>query len=392
MKSPAERWQVLQHAYVYNFDTVVLAISDSQSVLIRSYVIDYSEALRQSYDKVLLDLKNITLYWAYPDELSSRNDVLKIPDEVAEAADDIPTINGFETLQGTANLWHTIRKLPKPFPSLRRVIPSICAYWNAVKGGSDTTTKLMDDCILQIPKPSMNMETVAVTRLIQLLMVFCHRLFQCTSNKKALSEYPSLLHWRHAASERTTFHRTLLSFAATFTQEIEKLSRKRNSPPSTPSRQEEAQVRRSNRRAPVDGIIPSVVEFAPRLPTKTPSKISALLTAGTAPTEYMEMAAHCVGIPLNVYPSKANNKCALCRSNTSWYCVGCKRWFCITKTKNKVSELYCHKVRGEEKHFVRSCFHQAHTHAWAQHFSKQDNDSLPGIISSTSSVSSASFD
>ena len=41
-----ERFQVLQHAYVYDFDTVVLAISDNQSTLIRSTVIDFTADLK----------------------------------------------------------------------------------------------------------------------------------------------------------------------------------------------------------------------------------------------------------------------------------------------------------------------------------------------------------
>ena len=38
----SERFQVLQHALVYDFDAVVLAISDDQSLLIRSTIIDFS--------------------------------------------------------------------------------------------------------------------------------------------------------------------------------------------------------------------------------------------------------------------------------------------------------------------------------------------------------------
>ena len=294
-------------------------------------------------------------------------------------------------------MWHSLRKLPMPFPSLKRLIPAICAYWNVVKGGSDTTTKLMDDCILQIPKSSMNMETVAITRIIQLLMVVCHRIFQCTSNKKTLEEYPSLLHWRHAASERTTFHKTLLSFSNTFKQELAKLS---NSPqrmipqrivPRTPPRQQQ-NVHRSNRRTRIDGMVPSSVTFAPALPMQTPVKISAMLAAGTAPVEYEEMAHHCIGIPINVYPCKSNNGCALCKDNTSWYCAGCKRWFCMSKTKKKVEELYCHKVRGVEKHFVKACFHKAHNDAWAKYFKDDNGIDLPAIVSASSSDSSLSFD
>jgi hypothetical protein len=36
-----ERFQVMQHAYVYDFETVVLAIADNQAEIIRSCVISF---------------------------------------------------------------------------------------------------------------------------------------------------------------------------------------------------------------------------------------------------------------------------------------------------------------------------------------------------------------
>ena len=57
----SERFQVLQHAYVYNFPTVVLAIADNQSDLIHSLIIDFTTELKSKFEKVLDDLK-ILLY------------------------------------------------------------------------------------------------------------------------------------------------------------------------------------------------------------------------------------------------------------------------------------------------------------------------------------------
>ena len=161
---------------------------------------------------MLLDLKQIALEWAYPTGVSpTRVEVLPIPEEIANVAETIPNINGFDTLQGTANLWFSMTKLPKPFPSLQRLIPAIYAFWNAVKGGSDTTTKLMDDCLIQIPKRHMNTKTVAISRCISLILVLNHRLMQVIScQRDNPDDYPSLVHYRHAASARLTYHRTLL--------------------------------------------------------------------------------------------------------------------------------------------------------------------------------------
>ena len=368
----SKRFQIIQHAYVYNFDTVVLAIADSESTLIRTCIVDYTTQLKNSFGKVLSDLKDLALQWAYPENMSTRVDILKIPEEIAEIAEDIPTINGFDTLQGTANLWHTLRKQSKPIPSLHRLIPSICAYWNSVKGGSDTTTKLMDDCILQIPKSAMNMETVCITRLLQALMVLCHRQFQCMSNHKPLDDFDSLLHWRHAASYRFTFHKTLLLFAKVFAT---KAKEKRvtsihvtHTPAPISQTRQVSPMPQFQQRQPIDGITPSLLLCAPTLSTKTPRKIQTSIRDGSASSEIMDMVHKCVGIPVQKYPTTANNPCAVCKKNTSWYCMGCKQWICLTKRTSNINSLYYHSVRGEEKYFVNTCFHSAHEKAWERHW------------------------
>jgi hypothetical protein len=52
-----EMFQVLQHAFVYDLDTVVLAISDSQSSLIQSTNIDFSTELKNNSASLLEELK-----------------------------------------------------------------------------------------------------------------------------------------------------------------------------------------------------------------------------------------------------------------------------------------------------------------------------------------------
>ena len=386
---PAERFQVLQHAYVYNFKTVVLAICDSQSELICSYIIDFTDELKEAFGNVLLDLKELVLEWAYPEHLSLRNDVLSIPAEIANVAKSIPAINGFDTLQGTINLWHTLRKESMPFPSLKRIIPSICAYWNSVKGGSDTTTKLMDDCILQLPRPYCNTETVAITRLIQMMLVTNHRLFQCTTNKYNLDNYPSLAHWRDAATHRFTYHKSLVFVSASFVKELEVLT---DMNPAAFAHIPRPGLTEPDKEA-VDGIVPVQIRYAPTLSRKTPMKINKHIKDGSGDTEVLTMAFRCVGIPAQMYDKGADHKCGICKSNTSWYCAGCKRWLCLTKIKRNVKDLYYHDVRGREIMFVKSCFHIAHDGAWDRYFNERnqvlfDESSRSDDSSSNSSINS----
>ena len=171
---------------------------------------------------MLKDLYKISLKWAYPVQ-SLRPQVVKIPENVFEIANTIKTINGHKTLQGTANLFLAMNKLQKPFPSFNRLIPAIYAYWNNVKGGSDTTTKLMDDCILRVPKSHLNPETAACNRLIMLTFVLCHRLFQVFKFANPVNWFKSLWSYREAFCQQRTFHSTLIKCDLIFNKELEKM-------------------------------------------------------------------------------------------------------------------------------------------------------------------------
>ena len=88
-----------------------------------------------------------------------------------------------------------------PLPSLKRLIPIYAAYWNTAKGGSDTLTKLMDDCILRPPKVHSYCESVAFTRCIMILLTLIHCLIQINTAKEDINDYSSLKYYRNAASQ-----------------------------------------------------------------------------------------------------------------------------------------------------------------------------------------------
>ena len=360
-----ERFQVLQHAFVHDLDTVVLAISDSQSELLQSAVIDFSENTKFHFGRVLQDLKDLALSWAYPDVLPGRDEVLKIPEETLALGETILNINGMETFQGHLNLWHALSQMPAPIPSCLRIIPSIYAFWNAVKGGSDTATKLMDDCLIQIPKHHMNTESVAISRCFMILMVLNHRLMQIFSAREDL-KYPSLKHYREAASQRLTFHSSLLASADHFRKRMKRLETLRQEGnPSTPRPQP---ARRTIRRPAIDGVVPEPTTFGTCLPIKTPSKFHVAIRNDKAvPACIKTMVDQCQGIPMKKL--KGQKTCATCSSKTAWFCAGCKRWLCVDKRQLKGDsatkiDLYTHIVSGEEMHFLNVCYHKAHTIAW----------------------------
>ena len=63
--SVEERFQLLHHAFVYDFETVVIAISNSQGSLIRSVIVDFDQELKEAFGEVMKGIKEISLDWLY---------------------------------------------------------------------------------------------------------------------------------------------------------------------------------------------------------------------------------------------------------------------------------------------------------------------------------------
>ena len=169
-----ERYQVLQHAYVYNLKKIVYLVGDNHSAIIQGIIVEFEPSLLYDYGRVLFSLKEFLFNWIPLEGGNDTNNIsistlyaTKIPDQVievvVEAGSNIPDS---ETLYSAFKLWLAMFSNTSilPLPSLKRVIPQYHAKWNATKSGSDTTTKLMDN--LSIRQPHVNLETAAVCRLL----------------------------------------------------------------------------------------------------------------------------------------------------------------------------------------------------------------------------------
>jgi hypothetical protein len=212
-----ERYQCLHHCYVYDVNTVVHVVADRHPVITQGTIIDYSRVVKEAYGNVLQDIFEFSLSWAY-----QRNQA--IPDLALNVADeDKKAINSADSLRSTLFLWRKMfveepNKLP--LPSLKSVIPSVHAYWNSVKGGSDTSTKLMDDCPVYVPHNAANLESMAVSRLLGLTFVTIHRLRQVISSKELEDNYGSTKKFRQAAKQRFSFHHSYLVCMNYFLQKV----------------------------------------------------------------------------------------------------------------------------------------------------------------------------
>lgn len=201
-----ERFQCLHHAFVWDVKTVVHASADGQAQIIQSTIIDYCDDLKVAYGSVLQDIYHFALSWAYDE-----NPV--IPQVATDLATEVKAINSADSLRSTLGLWRAMflqGSSRLPLPSLTRIIPAVHSYWNSVKGGSDTSTKLMDDCPIYVPQCAANMESKAVSRIMGLSFVSIHRLRQVFSSKELQNHYGSLHHYRTAAKQRFSFHYTML--------------------------------------------------------------------------------------------------------------------------------------------------------------------------------------
>jgi len=147
----------------------------------------------------------------------------------------------------------------------------------------------------------------------------------------------------------------------------------------------------------VNGIQPKNISFAPETTGHTPTKSMKRKVDNGLVDEVIEQRwANCQGRPARIHKFEARPNgrqdrhfeyCCLCRKKTSWYCIGCKSWFCMTATekkgklkadgliavdmnvkdwqKNKRTKVHTEQLRiSETEYFERSCFIQKHETAW----------------------------
>ena len=216
----SERFQLLHHAYVYGLKKVALVVGTKAGKILSGTLVNYSNNLLGGYGNVAKKLKEDALSWAYTNE-ESKNII--IPDDVIAIAKTIPAVNGKEALYGTLKLWKQMYANLSilPWPTLKRIIPRAHAKWNANKGGSDSITKIVDDCFVSPPKAHTNYESVAVACCFSNLIVALLRIYQITSSKKDIrKKYKSIYHFRDAASKQCTFKKALRHMHRYFKEEI----------------------------------------------------------------------------------------------------------------------------------------------------------------------------
>ena len=122
-----------------------------------------------------------------------------------------------------------------------------------------------------------------------------------------------------------------------------------------------------------NGVSQEPIRFGTTLSAPTPKKISKKVSRGEADPEVEAMVKKCTGMPTKLGTSGGQRRCDICsKPGTKWFCVGCKRWFCMDRKiseKNAADEtlsFYRKEHKGKQLRFQKTCYHQAHEEAWCR--------------------------
>jgi hypothetical protein len=258
-----------------------------------------------------------------------------------------------------------------------------------VKGGSDTTTALMDGQSVRIPRSYINNETVAVTRLTMLLLVLCHRLYQIFTTD--VQQHTTVRKYRNAANQRVSFENSIKKIRVEFKSRLEEVL-------AGVARRSSIQITRRppprRIRQRVHGIVPTHIDFNPQLTNDTPLKVTRQVNSGVASDEVTRMVKECTGMPVKLADANSHQRCDVCAAKprakgdktsvpkTSWFCIGCKRYLCMERRMDSAKvqndpefslyqRTFIKRKRNNEvvvkrRNFQRLCFHNAHEQAWCR--------------------------
>lgn len=317
-----ELLQVLHHVACYNTNIGALTVGKENGQSFYTVFILFHQGLLNRYTEVIRFLKETALSWAYnTNERPPWDDIKAILDENAKRSIKL------EDVVTQFSIWKRLHDpngdVALPMHRCSRVIPIQHAHWNGLKGVSDTTTKLFDQRELHLSTGSKSPSIEACGRSLVAFTVLVHRMDQVFSAKRAFDTYPTLFHFRNAAVKRRNFSSTLDGIINYLKRTARSMEGPQNDPiPTLLDGNGPRQMYRNK---------PALIALAAPSTGATPKKNKAKL-----PEEVIR-SNECPGKFILVLEKTKDGKsysdkrltCQLCRARTKWYCVLCRRWFCV---------------------------------------------------------------
>ncbi|CAB9527303.1 unknown protein [Seminavis robusta] len=374
VNSTHEAIQVLHHAFVYDLEYVLLLVGDNGGAVVYGVFVLVSDAIKEAYGDVLEDVYSSCLRWMYDDNTAGPSD-----DELQTVLDNVEvnksSLDGHSFKMELA-LWKDINNnMTLPIPRLRHIIPLIFSYWNTLKGGSDATTNLIWHC--QYSVPNNENQSVATARMLSLVGVHVHRMYQIATAREDLNRYSCLKRFRDSATERASFKKTQFLIIDHITKHF---APEETAAPVTPPRATAAAAGRGTRsQANVER-----TEVALIVTNKTPkrgvlAKYSSLeekLVSGRldkASQFVLERSKGHAGIPVkrigdngDLNGKGSRGSCIVCGAQTHCFCLHCKQFMCDTQSERalKLAAWKPHVIINGDSdkpiHIQRTCFYHYH--------------------------------
>ena len=389
--------QLLHHAFVYGATSGLFIIGNRNKVIYAIEVI-FSPTLLLAYEEVV-DYLFENYFKTFYDTSLENFPKEKIEEALAIRNEKKKKKNVIDMHSFWTNflLWRALNvnisdDIKFPLPPSSRIIPIQHSWWNATKGPSDTTTKLLDNCEEQLGV--RNPQTIATARLLAIGGVVFHRCHQILTAKDC-SHYQSITAFRRAANKRAPFWKSLVLLCEFLGNEKDILNPK---PPQPPERNVTPQASRRRTR---NGTKTQVVNWIANGETGCTPKKGRSLKRKSANKNILAhnlREKQCVGVTL---VRRVNDRgiCKMCRMKTSYYCTGCKSWFCFVTEDfgNKINKMEENQTISEgttPAHVLtmaskkkdgttckpikvhNSCYHVGHASQFGEFFRKKNDSNV----------------
>lgn len=376
-----EATQVLHHAYTFDLDIIGLIVGDDNGDIIRGIFIQFEKTLKEAYEKTLGTLYDLVLKWAYEGPIPVDGSNEAIADLLTRALENrkIPR-ESFDQLLEMSRFLDT--KMTLPLPPIARIVPFVCATWNALKGGSDTITKLLDSIGFRIPKPQQTPCGIVTGRYFLIFGIAGFRENQIMTSKNSIKEHYGglLLKFRDAASHRRTFPQAIREFGRILCSDMGRHAAVSQESSATlairPSRTQ-LDTRHSSKFEevvignPWTGETPKKKQKRERLYDDPAASLSYV------ENDVKQRRHDCLGIPVPLVSSKiqidesvpedskCRQHCIICNEKTRWFCAGCHHHICVDGNPLQGGwNFYTMPTEnGEKIVFRKTCFLLAHIDA-----------------------------